>query len=334
MVTFSEAEVKCLPESSWPHRSQLFFSDSPFELDYVSSLINEKYAGEAYWIGIDDRDKNGTWTTSLNKMYPKDSSFFLGGDAGSDACAKVESESSGFAKSADCSEQHYYICETQQLGQVPDYPCPKDYVPYKDECLMPNPRAETYDNAVLSCATKGGIVLPIRDKGIFAFARSFGKIKVRNDVWVGMRKKKVLRSYDPTKSRPLIEEITDDLTYSDGENFDIENGYKTFFETKSILRGECFGLKSSEEHQLRDYKCKKEAGFICQWQKIQCPNEAGYNYFMLGHVSEGRSCYGSTTGKSVEPFMNGTCNSDNDLLRKRWTPKNANAIDLYRRTHR
>ena len=326
-ATFAEAETNCLPHSSWPHRSQLFFSTQPRDLDYILSLVDDAYTGESFWVGIDDRDDDAQWITSLNRPYPKNSTFFSDGDAGSKPCGYVKSGSAGFVTSSDCSLKHYYVCETQQLDQAPDYPCPRDYVPYKDECFMPNPQRKTYDSAQIYCATRGGIVLPIRDKGTFEFIKAWGPRAIRNDVWMGLRKKNYTRLYDANSDPPLHQIITDELTYSDGQGFNIDNDYK--LEAK-ILRGECFSLKSSENMELRDYKCNREIGFICQWTKINCPNETEYEYSYLGQISSGRNCYGVGGEAS---FMDGTCNSENDLLRERWTPKDPNEIDLYRRSY-
>ena len=138
--TFAEAEADCLPKTKavadTSHRSQLFFSDNLFELDYVSSLLE----GDSYWLGIDDRDKNGTWITSLNVEYSDPSAFFVTGDARSLPCAEVRVNGGGFASSAECSTKHRVVCETKPLSDPPDYPCPKDYIPYKDKCFMPNPQ--------------------------------------------------------------------------------------------------------------------------------------------------------------------------------------------------
>ena len=204
----------------------MFFSTSRLDLEYVSSLVGDLSHGESYWIGIDDRDKNGTWTTSLGVKHSKLSPFFVGGDAGTNPCGYVKSNSGGFASSTDCNIKHLYVCETQQLGEAPDYPCPDRYIPYKDKCLMPNPQRKTFESAQIFCASRGGIILPIRDEGTLEFVQAWGPRSVRNDVWVGLRKKKYTRLYDPSLEKPLQETITEGLTYSDGEGFDVDNDYK------------------------------------------------------------------------------------------------------------
>ena len=316
-----------MPPFSWPHRSQLFFSEDPHDRNYVLSLVDDAYPGESFWIGIDDRNGNGNWTTSLNKVYPKLSTLFVDGDAGSKSCGYVMSSSSGFISSGDCILTKYFVCETQQLNKAPDYPCPNEYIPYKDKCLMPSAQRKTYDSPQIFCASRGGVILPIRDKATFEFIKAWSPRSVRNDVWLGLRKKNYTRVYVEGASPPLQEIITDELTYSDGGSFDIDTDYT--LET-TIFRGECFALKSSENMELRDQRCNREIGFICQWTEVSCPVEADYTYSHLGQISSGRDCHG--VGE-IAFFAEGTCNSENDLLRRRWTPKGRFEIDLYRRLY-
>ena len=98
-----------------------------------------------------------------------------------------------------------------------------------------------------------------------------------------------------------------------------------------ILRGECFSLKASSNMEIRDTKCNREAGFVCEWAKPRCPDDGTEGSFShLGQLSSGRDCFGLG-----EPaiFADGTCNSQNDLLRTRWTPKRPYDVDFYRRNY-
>ena len=329
--TFANAEASCLPKPNWPHRSQLFFSEFHKDLDYVSSLVQDAHSGEPFWVGIDDRDGNNRWGTSLKQKYLKTSSFFTDSRAGNKPCGVVTPNSGGFISTHDCNLKHYFVCETKQLNHPPDYPCPSDYIPYKDMCLMPNPQRKTFDSAQVYCATRGGIILPVKDKGTFEFIKAWAPQSVRNDVWMGIRKQNVTRTYHKNgivingATKYLVEQFSDELMYSDGKDFDINSDYKL---EAPILRGECFALKSSDDMELRDYKCNREIGFICQWINIDCPKNG---YTKIGQLSSGRQCFGAS-GSST--FEDSTCNVDNDLLRERWTPKGPNQIDLYRRALR
>jgi hypothetical protein len=305
----------------------LFFSEDHHDLDYISSLLDDDNPGESLWIGIDNRAKSG-WTTSLNQKYSKDSAFFEPDLKPKTGCGYVKSGSGGFVSSRNCNLKHHYVCETKQLWEAPDYPCPNEYIPYKDKCLMPSPQRKTFDSAQVFCAARGGIILPVKDKGTFKFIKAWGPQTVRNDVWVGFRPKNVTRTYDKETAPYLLETTTDELTYSDGEPFDIDTDYK--LEAKALKGNQgCFALKSSADMELRDEKCSREIGFICQWVDVKCPMEAEYEYSHLGQISSGRDCHG--VGEAAA-FEDGTCNSENDLLRKRWTPKDPFEIDLFRRS--
>ena len=317
-----------MPSLSQGHRSQIFFSEYHHDLDYVFSLIVDAYPGQSYWLGIDDRDNDGEWITSTNRNYSTSSKFFVNENAGDNNCGYVGDDPSGLASSSDCTFKRYYVCETKTLEHAPDYPCPKNFIPYKATCLMPSPQRKSYDSAKQYCATKGSIIAPIKEKGRFEFFKAWTPRAVRNDVWVGLRKKGVIHSYDETLIPPLQKVINDELTYSDGISFDLLVNYQ--MEAK-ILRGECFALKSSENMELRDFKCNKEIGFVCEWIKPTCPEtEQDYQFSHLGPSSSGRECFG--IGKEAT-FHEGTCNSHNDLLRRRWTPKGHHEIDLYRRAY-
>ena len=151
-------------------------------------------------------------------------------------------------------------------------------------------------NYQVACARDGGIVLPIKDPGLLDFVQSWGPrsgkmvfyillsywlhihftddictvfiificLIVRNSIWIGLRKKHVNLTYVDDDEDPLLEVSSDDLSYTDGTKFDLEN-----IESKlgaGLLRGPCFALAANEELSLRDYKCTRESGFICQWK--------------------------------------------------------------------
>ena len=66
-VSFGTAESECLLDyPNWMHQGHLFFSTSRKVLDKVAELVKAKstLAGQTqqeYWLGIDDRDKDGKW---------------------------------------------------------------------------------------------------------------------------------------------------------------------------------------------------------------------------------------------------------------------------------
>ena len=326
--TFAEAEVNCLPPSTWPHPSQLFFSGSKNDLEYVLSLVQDVYPEESYWTGIDDRNGDEEWITSLSHNYSQASNIFNNVNSREGSCGFVEPGYNGAISMGDCTYKKHYVCETDQLNKAPSYPCPTNYIPYKNMCLMPNPQRETYENAQVFCANRGGIVLPIRDRAQLEFIKAWGPRSIRNDIWVGLRKKRHMTTYDENLTPPLQEEISDELTYSNGELFDVLTDYKM---EATILRGECFALRLSENMELRDMKCNRAIGFVCEWIRPICPEaDSQQPYLHFGKLSYGRDCFGVGNPGS---FEDATCNSPNDLLRVRWNPRTRHEIDLYRRVY-
>lgn len=40
-----------------------------------------------------------------------------------------------YLTSVDCSSKHGFVCSQKPLTAKPDNPCPKDFYPYKTDCL-------------------------------------------------------------------------------------------------------------------------------------------------------------------------------------------------------
>ena len=103
---------------------------------------------------------------------------------------------------------------------------------------------------------------------------------MRNSIWVGMEKKNVNRSVVEEAQQPLLETLSDSLSYTDGSLFDVEN--RDSYLGANILRGPCFALASNEGLAIRDYKCSRELGFICLWKgKILSVVPAQCNIFAI-----------------------------------------------------
>jgi len=150
---------------------------------------------------------------------------------------------------------------------------------------------------------------------------------VRGDIWVGLRNQKHEQYFDPdpTLVQPLQEAYLAELTYSDGTPFTINVDYM-MGERKFLT--DCYYFKQSAEFELRGGGCVKEKGFICLWQAPDCPT--GYSY--IGQLSDGRTCHGTPTS-STGDFDAATCDSPDDLQRKRWTPNTPYEVDRFRREY-
>ena len=83
-------------------------------------------------------------------------------------------------------------------------------------------------------------------------------------MWLGLQKKHKNLTYVDDDEDPLLEILTDDLSYTDGSKFDLSNTES--YLGANALRGPCFALLANEELDIRDFKCTREAGFICMWK--------------------------------------------------------------------
>ena len=109
----------------------------------------------------------------------------------------------------------------------------------------------------------GSFMMPIKDKGFYAFISAWAGKVIPIDFWIGLRAQTVLHSYNADETiNPLIEDVLPTFSYSDGTPFDKANGYKL---GASKITGECLFLKQSTSFGVTDSPCNKMKGFICQW---------------------------------------------------------------------
>ncbi len=211
------------------------------------------------------------------------STLFVADESVAGECGIADIKNEGYLSTCECNKKLPYVCASVPLDKKPDYSCPKGFYPYRGKCLYPHGESITYDEAVVTCATKGSIVMPIKDKNLHDFviewAGKSGNLKdpstfhptskkcflVKNDVWIGLRKLRLTQIIDnnPALLTPMQESTTSDLTYSDGVPFTIDVDYMLGAKT---LEKDCYYLKQSSNFELRDGGCSKTRGFICQWR--------------------------------------------------------------------
>ena len=139
---------------------------------------------------------------------------------------------------------------------------------------------------------------------------------------MGLRKRRWTQIWD---SESLQEDVTDQLTYTDDEDFDPKVNYNLGL--RKFDDADCYYMKQSDDYDLHGTHCQKEKQFFCLWKAYQCPQ--GYHY--LSQLSNGRTCHASPA-TSKGPFEEATCDTTGDkALRSPWMPKNAYEMDLFRR---
>ena len=107
---------------------------------------------------------------------------------------------------------------------------------------------------------------------------------VKNNVLLGIRFRTVTQNFDrnPNLPHPLNEVVTDDLTYSDGED------YTGFNFGAFALNGECQYLKDTNAYEVRDSRCSAKRSFICLWKSKKVKSKrfatVQMTYFLKGRL--------------------------------------------------
>ena len=266
--TFASAEASCLLSSSeWPHSSQLFLPNGTFLIDYFA----EELHGKSYWVGLDHRDEDKGWTTSMGKQLSHDLMYgnITRADKDHD-CAYIKSNKDGrpLISSSKCSARKRYVCQTWSL-RVPwmkaEGTCPDGHSSYKGACLMAKRMPKNFEQAELDCGKNKGIMLPIRDNSMLQFVQTWAGLTVSAPIWIGMRKFQIHRVYDHNYDPPLITNTQNSLMYSDGQPVNLTHDTigAALVPTK---HGDCFRLNFRKGMHLEAYGCSSKMGYICMWQ--------------------------------------------------------------------
>ena len=154
----------------------------------------------------------------------------------------------GFLITSSCTDDHYYVCSRRPNYANPDFDCPKDFLPYRGKCIQPNYQTTNYDGAMMECAKRGSIILPLKDPDTHKFIAEWATA-IGGDVWVGVRNKKWVQNYDPDPNllHPLYEEYPEELTHSDGEPFDPKVDYNLGLKK---WKTECYFLKNTDNFKM------------------------------------------------------------------------------------
>lgn len=152
---FSDAEVTCQSEPNNLYRKQLVFSRRNTILDFLSVWALDKAGFDSFWIGLDDRDEDISWETSDGSPAVDNSSpLWAPGQSDLQKCAVMRGNNGGYLKRSSCSESRPFLCSRKPLDHYPDNPCPRNYVPYQDHCLLPRRDLRPYEEAKVVCVAQ------------------------------------------------------------------------------------------------------------------------------------------------------------------------------------
>ena len=109
---------------------------------------------------------------------------------------------------ADCLEEHYFVCSRKPNYARPDYRCPLEFYPYHGQCIHPDFRTLTYEDAAIECARRGSIILPIKDPDMLFFIQQWATITGGN-AWIGLQRKRWIQVYDDANEIFPLQEVVD-----------------------------------------------------------------------------------------------------------------------------
>ncbi len=227
-MKFHEAEVACLPDVGEEGRydSRLVYSDQHHVLDYLSVLIDQEVGKDAYWVGLDDRnweyDGTTAYETSTGETRSLTDPIWLtdGNGDGTKYCGALPDPNGGFVVPDICTKSKAYACMSAPRYNPPDNLCPRDFFPYKSDCLMPvRLPGVNYTDAQLACASRGSALFAAREPGEFEVVKEYAANEIKGDVWMGARTFSTTYVYDEYSGgrTPLIIVEEDGVkSYADG----------------------------------------------------------------------------------------------------------------------
>ena len=154
-------------------------------------------------------------------------------------------------QNAKCDEMKSFICQVQASTKTILRKCPKDFILYKNKCFYSikgkSKSKFSYKKSQEECASRGSIVVPIKDKATFHFLKSWALKGKLESYFIGM-------NFSATSSK-----YSDNSDFQWNINFDFEEEEGKFGEK------ECVFLKSGVRFQPRSISCNASLDYLCQW---------------------------------------------------------------------
>ena len=86
-------------------------------------------------------------------------------------------------KSVNCEDKYYFFCSTP-VNQDPV--CPQDHFSFKGECIYASNISATIQDSKHKCAQRGGILLPVKTKGMYEFIQRLSINRQFPDFHIGL----------------------------------------------------------------------------------------------------------------------------------------------------
>ena len=130
--------------------------------------------------------------------------------------------------------------------------CPFEFRLYKDKCIYDGfARGAKYkmNEAMELCASRGSIVLPIKDEAMYNFVRIWAVKNKFGDLFLGM-------NFSSALPHP---------TYTDGTSFIKDQSFQFGDDSDKFGDSDCAFLKKGVAFKPRNTACSTPMNFLCLW---------------------------------------------------------------------
>ena len=145
-------------------------------------------------------------------------------------------------RTVNCSEQYYFFCQG-----IMQQPCPLNHFLYKGKCIYQSYTSADIFDAKHSCASRGGIVLPIKTKGMYYFVQTYSSQPSMNGF------------YNLLMGLNLTTNLYTDNTPYTSQSFDFDGQNVKFQGSPCVFLLEGIG------YLPRGYDCTTQLQYFCLW---------------------------------------------------------------------
>lgn len=149
-----------------------------------------------------------------------------------------------FRGNEDCEQKKAFFCSVRQENTPK---CPPNYFSFKEMCIYKNSNKTSFSESKEQCGQYGGIVLPIKTKGLFEFIKSHANALNSGSLYIGMNRTDGLTRFT-------------DFSEYNSSSFDL-NGSDLVTENL-----QCVFLDSSDGFVAKQTDCENQFESYCLWQ--------------------------------------------------------------------
>lgn len=152
-----------------------------------------------------------------------------------------------------CKTKRSYICQLPANFVEEVRSCPFEFRLYKNKCIYAGFSSGSarfnMREAMELCASRGSLVLPIKDEAMYNFVRIWAGNEKFGDLLLGM-------NFSNSLSNPL---------YTDGTSFIRDQSFQFGDDSDKFGDMDCVYLKKGVAFKPRNTDCSTPMNFLCQW---------------------------------------------------------------------